>query len=818
MNKAISMDGICVKKRNGILESLDLEKINISAARACEGLLNVSSSEVVLDASLSLYDGVATKDIDVALIISAKSKIEKEPEYTYVASRLLLNTIYKESFGTGVEKEFFEEQYRQAFIENLHTLVEEGRVNPALLDFDLETLSKHIVIERDLKFKFAGIQTIIDRYLLKSREGKVLETPQAFFMRVAMGLCLNEENKTERVIEFYNLMSNFLYMPSTPTLFNSGTTHSQLSSCFLSTMDDSEDGIMGTWHDQARLSKYAGGLGVDAQPIRATGSYIHGTGGKSGGPVPFLKIFNDVLLAFNQGGKRNGSGVVYFEPTHLDIEDILDLKKNTGDERRRCHEMNTALWVSDLFFKKVEEDADWYLFCPSETPKLHSLYGKKYVREYNKCVKKALGGEIRYKVVKAKDLFKKIITSLFETGHPWICFKDAANICYSNKNEGVVYSSNLCTEILRHTIATLYKMGKKKKIGETAVCNLGSINYREHLEFNEEISSYVIDEEKLAKTCNTAIRMLDNVIDINFYPIEEAQNSNLKHRPIGLGTMGFTDALNALQIPYESDEAVKLASRLQEIVSFNAISASVDLAKERGKFSTYEGSEWSKGNFPQDMFRILHEERGTEPNLPSNEISENTWNNLRTKMLVHGIRNASVLAIAPNATISTICGCSASIDPDYKLVYTYDTMSGSLTYINEWFVKKAKELGIWCQEFVDAVKRVDGDVKKLNVPAEIKKQFKTAFDIDYKYLVDCAAARQQWIDMGQSFNIYCDKTSMKHCADIYLYCFKKGLKTTYYFRTLGASTIEKSTVEKEKEASLCSIEAMKRGEICESCQ
>lgn len=815
MNKANSMDGIRVKKRGGNLEKLDLDKINKSAQRACLGLAEVSASEIVLDASLSLFDGITTVEIDKALILSGRTKIEKEPAYAYATARLLLNNLYKEAFGAGVENELFEEQYRQAFIENVNVLVEDSRLDEQLLGFDLELLASKLVIDRDNLFKYGGLQTVYDRYLIHKDKVR-LETPQAFFMRVAMGLALNEKDKNEKAIEFYNVISQFLYMPSTPTLFNSGTTHSQLSSCFLSTVDDSEDGIMGTWHDQARLSKYAGGLGIDAHPIRGTGAYIKGTNGESSGPVPFLKIFNDILIAFNQSGKRKGSGVVYFEPSHIDIEDILELKKNTGDERRRCHDMNTALWIPDLFMKRVLGDGEWCLFCPSETKDLHELYGKAYEKRYAYYVKKGKAGKLKlFKAMKAKDLFKKILTSLFETGHPWICFKDASNICYSNKNAGVIKSSNLCTEILRHTIATLYELGWKKKVGETAVCNLGSINYRAHLKIDEEIDKPYIDEELLLKTVKTAIRMLDNVIDINFYPIKEAENSNLKHRPIGLGTMGFTDVLNAFRIPYDTKEAVELASELQEIVAFHAIETSVELAQERGQFSTYEGSEWSKGNFPQDMFAALHALRGTEANVPKAKLKERAWENLRLKMLTSGIRNSSIMAIAPTATISTIAGCAPSIDPDYSLLYSYDTLSGSITVINEWFVQHAKEAGLWCEELLIAVKKVDGDVSKLNLPDEFKRQYKTAFDLDYHYLVDCAAARQQWVDMGQSFNIFCNSKSMKHCADIYLYCYQRGLKTTYYFRSLGASKVEKSTVSASP--STCSIEAMQRGEICESC-
>lgn len=824
MQKANLVSDIFVTKRNGNLEKLDLDKINKSAERACENLPDVSVQSVVEDAHMQFYDKIQTAEIDKALILSARTKIEQEPSYSYVAARLLLNNIYKEVFGCGVEQELFKEQYRQSFIENINELVDAGRLDERMLDFDLDTLAENLVLERDNLFKYLGIQTLYDRYFIHI-DGVKKETPQAFFMRIAMGLSLNEKNKTAKAIEFYHILSQFLGMNSTPTLFNSGTTHPQLSSCFLSTIDDSLDGIMGTMNDQSKLSKYAGGLGVDFTPVRGMMSHIKGTNGRSSGVVPFMKIFNSVLLAFNQSGLRNGSGAAYLETWHIDFPEFLDLRKETGDDRRRTHDMNTAAWVSDLFMEKVKAEEEWFLFSPDETPDLHSLYGKEFEKRYAHYVRRAKMGKIKnFTSMPAKELFKKMIVSLAETGHPWICFKDASNICYSNKNEGVVNSSNLCTEILRHTLASLYnKEGEKIRIGETAVCNLASINYKAHLEYDKLKDKWRINKVKLAKTVTYLIRMLDNVIDLNYYTIPEAKKSNMAHRPIGLGKMGFVDVLHAFEIPYESQEAVELASELDEFVSYHAIKASCMLAKERGAFSTFEGSEWSEGNLPQDMFDKLFEERGKSKDVPSTKLGEAKWNALRSLVTTIGVRNASILATAPTATISYICGCRQSIEPDPFVLFSYGTLSGSFTMIDEWFVEKAKKDGLWSKELLQEIKEADGNIAKVNVPEKYKKQFKSAFDMDYKYLVDAAAARQQWIDMSQSFNIYNASNSIKEKAEIYLYCYEKGLKTTYYFRSLGASTVEKSTTSKkdssaEKSLSLCSIEARLRGEECESCQ
>jgi len=805
-----------VKKRNGRLEDINLDKINKCVERASEGLDSVSPSEVVLDASLQIYNKIPTAEIDKALIMSARSKIEKEPNYNYVAARILLNNLYKEVFGKSVDCQL-EKEYRSCFIKNIKTLVKEDRLSQEMLGYDLEMLSESLDIERDKNFKYLGIQTLYDRYFIH-KEGRRMETPQAFYMRVAMGLCLQEENKEEKAIQIYNMMSEFRYSPSTPTLFNSGTCHSQLSSCYLSTVHDSIDGIFGTIHGQARLSKYAGGLGVDWSSVRSTGAYIKGTNGQSSGLIPWLKIFNDTLVGVNQGGKRKGAGCAYLEVWHIDVEDFLDLRKNTGDDRRRCHDMNTALWVCDEFMKAARKDDDWYLFDPSEFPSLHETYGNEFSKEYRKAKRLAKDGSVKsFRIISAKELWKKMLKSLYETGHPWITFKDPSNIRYSNKHEGVVHSSNLCTEILLHTKPTTYQQGEVVETGETAVCNLASVNLESHVKVR------TLDWKKLQETVEVAVRGLDNVIDINFYPTKEAKNSNLRHRPVGLGIMGTHGMLHKLGIAYDSKEAVELCDKIQEYVSYYAILTSSKLAKEKGRYESYEHSEWSYGNLPIDTYcRLMRNRTGQEFHISDFETMD--WNKVRAHIREHGMRNSNVMAIAPTATISYIQGCSQSIEPDYSVLFVYSTLSGEFTMINEHFVELAKKKGIWCKELVDALKAADGDVLSIDLDEEFKEHFKTAFDISYETLVDAAAARQKWIDMGQSFNLYNKGTSLKYLNDMYNYCWDKGLKTTYYLRSKSATRVEKSTVEEVKEedsvaedlsnVKACAID----NPDCESCQ
>ena len=811
------MTDIKVKKRNGRLEEINLDKINKCVERACQGLTEVSASEVVLDASLQLYNKITTAEIDKALIMSARSKIEKEPNYSYVAARMLLNNLYKEAFGQTVDSVIAHELCKTNFVKNIKILVKQGLLDERMLEYDLELLSENIDIERDKSFKYLGIQTLYDRYFIHI-EGRRMETPQAFYMRVAMGLSLQEDNKEEKAIEFYNMMSTFRYSPSTPTLFNSGTRHSQLSSCYLSTVHDSIDGIFGTIHNQARLSKYAGGLGVDWTAVRSTGSYIKGTNGQSSGLIPWLKIFNDTLVGVNQGGKRKGAGCSYLEPWHIDVEDFLDLRKNTGDDRRRCHDMNTALWMCDDFIKAAQKDSDWYLFDPSEFPELHEKYGNDFSREYKKAKKAAEEGSVKnFRVVSAKELWKKMLKSLYETGHPWITFKDPSNIRYSNKHEGVVHSSNLCTEILLHTKATEYQDGEVVDVGETAVCNLASVNLENHIKVR------TLDWKKLQETVEVAVRGLDNVIDINFYPTKEARNSNLRHRPVGLGIMGTHGMLHRLGITYDSQEAIELCGKIQEFISYHAILTSSKLAKEKGHYESYEHSEWSYGNLPVDTYCRLMKHRG-QKDISASDLETMDWSKVREHIALHGMRNSNVMAIAPTATISYIQGCSQSIEPDYTVLFVYSTLSGEFTMINEHFVEAAKKKGIWCQQLIDALKAADGDVMAIDLPEDIQQKFKSAFDVSADSLISAAASRQIWIDMGQSFNLYNKGTSLKYLNDIYTNCWEQGLKTTYYLRSKSATRVEKSTVEEspKEEQIEDSLEGVKACAIddpdCESCQ
>jgi len=786
------MEVLHVKKRNGRLENLDINKINLCAARACNDLDDVSASEVVLDAQVQFYDKISTKEIDQALIMSARTKIEKDPNYAYVAARLLLGNIHKEVFGESRDKDGFEHQYRLSFIRNIKKLIKEGRLNNELQGFDLKKLSEVLVIDRDYKFKYLGLRTLYDRYLL-SIEDVRMEAPQAFWMRVAMGLALNEKDKEKKAIEFYHAISSFRICPSTPTLFNSGSVRSQLSSCYLNTFDDSIDGIFeGAWQE-ARKSKFAGGLGFDVSNFRAAGAPIKGTNGTSSGLIPWLKIFNDLLVAVNQGGKRPGAGCAYLEPWHLDIEDFLDLKKNTGDERRRCHDMNTANWLPDLFLRRVQQGGDWYLFSPSDARDLHELYGEHFDKAYTKYCKKADKGGIKnFKIIKAKDLWKKMLRALFETGHPWITFKDNSNLRYSNSHEGVIHSSNLCTEIFLHTKPSRFSLGEKTEVGETAVCNLSSINLKEHLKNNGKL-----DFNKLSKSIAVQMRMLDDVIDLNFYPTEEARSSNLKHRPVGAGTMGWADVFHSYKVNFSSDEAVRLSDELYEFISYNCILNSSKIAKEKGSYDTYEGSLWSQGVLPIDTYKILMKYLDQKPisHKDKKYAPKCDWKTVREHVNSYGIRNSNTMAIAPTATISYIQGCSPSAEPDFSTLFVYENKSGNLFVTNEWFVKECKDLGIWSPTFIEILKAVDGDVLRLNgeVPQEIKDRYRTAFDHDQFKLIESAAAKQKWIDMGQSLNLFNNSTSLKYLNDLYIYARNCGLKSTYYLRNKSASEIEKST-------------------------
>lgn len=813
--KIISLMNIKTKKRNGRLEEFNVDKINASVQRACLGIEDVSASEIVLDAQLQLFDKITTKEIDQALILSAREKIYKEHNYSFVASQLLMNTLYKEVFKEGVTSDLFKLQYRKSFIQSIRKLVKEGLLDNRLLDFDLLKLSEHLRIRRDKNIKYLGCQILYDRYFIRLND-KIMETPQSFFMRVAMGLSLNEEDKNGKAIEFYNLISKQLYTPSTPTLFNSGTTHSQLSSCYLNTFDDSIDGIFdGVWQE-ARKSKYAGGLGLDVTPFRSTGSHIQGTNGKSSGLIPWLKIFNDTLVAVNQGGKRPGAGCAYLEPWHLDFEDFLNLRRNTGDERLRCHDMNTAAWIPDEFMRRVEQEDAWYFFDPRDTKQedgktLHDLFGKDFDKSYNKLCEMAEEGLIKnYRVTPAKDLWKKMLKVLFETSHPWNTFKDPCNIRYTNQHQGCVHSSNLCTEITLHTKSSSYDKGEKTSIGETAVCNLGSINVLNHLDNNGEI-----DFDKLKNSIHTAIRMLDNVIDLNFYPTKESQKSNLQHRPIGLGVMGIHDVLHVKGINIDSDEAVEWNNYFFEFYSQQAILASSNLAKERGKYETYEGSLWSKNILPIDSWANLHNYKNSknDPILEKGE-SLSSWENVRSSISENGMRNSNVLAIAPTATIGYINGVEQSIEPNFSSLFVYENKSGNFYITNPYFISDMKKEGLWNTEIANMVKESDGDISSFSdfLPAQIINKYRICFDLDMMTLIKSNAVRQKWIDQAVSFNIYNNSTSLKYLNDLYFECWKLGLKTTYYLRNRAASKVEKSS------QSSCSLAARAKGESCESCQ
>ena len=817
-----------VTKRNGTQEPFNEDKIRRCAERACDRILSggdkVDPVEVVMYARIKLYDGVSTSEIDHALIRSARSLIESEPAYRFVAAGLLRGTIYKEVFGENADNDAFEFQYRKTFIVNIKKLIKSKIASKELAKFDLKKLSTHLKIERDNNFAYLGLQTLYDRYLMHIDNNK-METPQGFWMRVAMGLAIKEapEEKEKYAIKFYDLLSNFDFMSSTPTLFNSGGTFNQLSSCYLNTFEDSINGIFDGVHQEALKNKYAGGLGMDLTNFRATNSYITGTNGTTQGAVYFWKLYGDMLAAVNQGGKRRGAGCAYLETWHADIEDFLALRKNTGDERKRAHDMNTANWIPDLFMKRVLEDGDWYLFSPDETPDLHELYGQEFTKKYEEYVKKGNNGELRnFRKVSAKELWKKMLRSLFETGHPWITFKDPSNTRYSNQHEGTVHSSNLCTEILLHTKPTRYKNEANRSVkeyGETAVCNLGSINLKNHVKTVKDPetgkSVNMIDYTKLKQTIMIATRMLDNVIDINFYPTEEARRSNTRHRPIGMGSMGWHDMYYMLGVPFDSDEAVKLSDELYECISYHAILQSSKLAKERGKYESYDGSLWSQGIFPIDTYGKLMKSRSASGYTTKETYTDNGrgWDYVREHVKKHGMRNSNTMAIAPTATISSIVGCSPSIEPRYSVLYVYSTLSGEFTMVNEYFVEELQKRNLWNHNMLDLIKQHDGDLDMIDqIPQSVKSQFKNAFQQDQFKMIEAAAARQKWIDMGQSLNLYNSETSLKYMNDIYYRAWETGLKTTYYLRNRAASRVEKSTVTTAPKA--CSI----TNPDCESCQ
>ena len=773
---------ITVTFEDGHQGPLDTARLRTVIDEACEGLSDVSADTIYNETLKNLYPGVKMEDVRTSLVMTARTMVEKDPNYSYVTARLLMDTLRAEALGfLGITDSATQSEMHYRYAATLKPYIEKGvelgLLSPHLLDFDLGKLGEALKAERDQQFTYLGLQTLYDRYFIHS-EGVRFELPQVFYMRVAMGLAAEEDNKEERAIEFYNLISSFDYMVSTPQLFNSGTLRPQLSSCFLTTVPDDLFGIYSAIRDNAMLSKWAGGLGNDWTPVRALGAHITGTNGKSQGVVPFLKVVNDTAVAVNQGGKRKGAVCSYLETWHLDIEEFLELRKNTGDDRRRAHDMNTANWIPDLFMKRVFNDQEWTLFSPNTVPELHDMHGKEFEEKYAEYERRAAAGEIKpYKTVRAADLWRKMLSMLFETGHPWITFKDSCNVRSPQQHVGTIHSSNLCTEITLNTSQE-----------EVAVCNLGSVNLVNHVDDNG------LNQDKLKKTITTAIRMLDNVIDINYYSVDQAKTSNLRHRPVGMGVMGFQDALYKQRIAYASDQAVDFADVSMEVISYYAISASNELAEERGRYESYEGSLWDQGILPIDSLKKLQEVRGSDY-LDVNFEQRLDWDSLRARIKQGGMRNSNVLAIAPTATIANISGVSQSIEPTYQNLYVKSNLSGEFTVVNPYLVKDLKRLELWDSVMVNDLKYYEGSVQNIDrVPDEIKQVYATAFEVEPRWLVDAASRRQKWIDQAQSLNLYVAGASGKRLDITYRMAWLRGLKTTYYLRALAATTTEKSTV------------------------
>ncbi|MGV3628484.1 MAG: ribonucleoside-diphosphate reductase subunit alpha [Betaproteobacteria bacterium] len=799
----------------GVTRPLDLPRITALVESACAGLGHEVSTQPILEAMYrDLYEGVPIEEVRKSLVLAARGLIEQDPGYSYVTARLLLHTLRLETLGEEVTQEQMETRYAAYLPEFIKKGIAAELLDERLGHYDLKALGAALDARRDLKFAYLGLQILYDRYFLHIG-GQRIELPQVFFMRVAMGLALNEpESQREaRAIEFYNVLSGFDLMSSTPTLFNSGTRRSQLASCYLTTVSDDLDGIYEAIKENAMLQKYAGGIGNDWTPVRALGAHIKGTNGKSQGVVPFLKVVNDTAVAVNQGGKRKGAVCSYLESWHLDIEEFLELRKNTGDDRRRTHDMNTANWVPDLFMKRVMENGEWTLFSPSDVPDLHEKFGKAFEKAYVEYEAKCTRGEMKlYKKVPANQLWRKMLTMLFETGHPWITFKDPCNLRSPQSHVGVIHSSNLCTEITLNTGPD-----------EIAVCNLASVNMPAHL----DLSTGLLDLEKLKRTVATGMRMLDNVIDLNFYNVNKARNSNFKHRPVGLGIMGFQDCLHMLRIPYGSPAAVEFADRSMEQVAYTAYSASSDLAEERGPYSTFKGSLWDRGILPLDSLKVLAEERGGY--VECDMSTKLDWAGLRSRIQRVGIRNSNCIAIAPTATIANITGLSQCIEPTYQNLYVKSNLSGEFTVVNEFLVRDLKKLNLWDEVMIADLKYFDGSLSKIDrVPPDVRSLYATAFEMDASWLVECAARRQKWIDQSQSLNIYMAGASGKKLDDTYKLAWIRGLKTTYYLRTLGATSTEKSTskvgqlnavpsdggLNSEEQPKVCSI----LDPECESCQ
>ena len=767
---------------DGTRKPLDLNRLRTITEEACQALEGVDSQKILEEMRKNLFDGVPEKDVIPTLVMGARTQIEKEPNFSYATARLLLVQLRREALeflGNGQPEAShgeMKDRYAEYFNDYIKKACEVELLDRTLSQFDLTRLGKALNAKRDLNFTYLGLQTLYDRYFIHS-DGTRFELPQAFFMRVAMGLAINEIDREERAIEFYNLLSSFDFMSSTPTLFNSGTLRPQLSSCYLSTVPDDLDGIFNAIKDDALLSKFAGGLGNDWTRVRSMGAHIKGTNGKSQGVVPFLKVDNDTAVAVNQGGKRKGAMCAYLETWHLDIEEFLELRKNTGDDRRRTHDMNTANWVPDLFMKRVAEEKEWTLFSPDDTPDLHEFYGDRFEKAFIAYEEKADRGEIKlFKRMPAIDLWRKMLSMLFETGHPWITFKDPCNLRSPQQHTGVVHSSNLCTEITLNTSDP-----------EIAVCNLGSVNLAAHMGANG------LNLEKLERTIATAMRMLDNVIDYNYYSVPQARNSNLRHRPVGLGIMGFQDVLYKKRCVYGSEEAVEFADRTMESVSYFAIKASTDLAEERGVYSSFTGSLWYKGVLPIDSIEYLQSSRGQYLQIDGSKTLD--WDRLRERVKTVGMRNSNTMAIAPTATIANICGVSQSIEPTYQNLFVKSNLSGEFTVVNPYLVRDLKSLNLWDEVMINDLKYYDGSVQHIErIPEELKQIYATAFEIDPRWLVEAASRRQKWIDQGQSLNLYMAEPNGKKLDALYKLAWLRGLKTTYYLRSMGATQVEKSTL------------------------
>jgi ribonucleoside-diphosphate reductase alpha chain len=797
-----------VTKRNGMTMPLDQLKIRATLERVVRGYeAEISLDALIKEALKNIFDGITTQELEKALILSTVVFIERDPAYDKVASRLLLQRALKEVIGRSAAESDNVQLYRDAFIHGIVRGVGEGIFDSRMLSFDLSYLAQHLMLERDGLLNYMGLYTLYERYYAKI-SGKKIETPQAFWMRVAMGLALEENDKNGKAREFYEVLSSLRYICSTPTLFHSGFPVAQLSSCYLTTVKDDLGHIFKCIGDNAQLAKWAGGIGSDWTSIRSTGSLIKSIKATSQGVIPFLKIANDVVVAITKSGIRRGGTCVYLETWHLDIEDFLDLRRNTGDERRRTHDMNTAHWIPDLFMKRVVEDADWTLFSPEEVPDLHELYGSAFDKQYCLYEEQARAGKMQqHKVISAKQLWRKMLTRLFETGHPWITFKDPCNIRSPQDHAGVVHSSNLCTEITLNTSED-----------ETAVCNLGSLNLARHIKDGK------VDEALLESTIRAAVRMLDNVIDLNFYPTNEARTSNLTHRPVGLGLMGFQDALFMLNIPFSSPQALEFADTVMEKISYFAIETSCLLAQERGAYTSFPGSKWDRGIFPLDTIDLLERERGIT--IEGSREKRLDWKQLKDRVKHYGMRNSNVMAIAPTATISTIAGCYPCIEPLYENIYVESNISGEFTIVNRHLVADLKKLNLWSKDMLDHIKYYDGDLSHVDrIPQELKEKYKTAFELDPEWLIEITAARGKWIDQSQSHNVFLKGVSGSRFNDVYLKAWRCGLKTTYYARTLGATQIEKSTLDAKTfgytqkreyiKVKSCSLNAPPD---CESCQ